>query len=142
MKEQDLKLWKSFVKDVQKLDNKNIVKKETSIKISKSIQNDFSSVLDLHGYTLNNAFQITLDFIEKNYNIGNLKVTIITGRSGQMYQEFVGWLSNPKISRYIRYYQKMEKIPGHKERSYHNIFSGKKQDPGSFQIFLKNKKDF
>ena len=47
-------------------------------------------ILDLHGMTVQQAYDATLEFIEHS----NGPVIVITGKSGQIYQEFSFWLEN------------------------------------------------
>lgn len=57
-------------------------------------------VLDLHGLTVWNAFQETKSFVEKAYFAQVRRVTVITGRSGVIRDEFVEWVSRYPVQRY------------------------------------------
>ena len=47
--------------------------------------------LDLHGFTLEEAYQEFTDFIYAAYQENISKVEIITGKSGRIRQEFPHW---------------------------------------------------
>ena len=50
--------------------------------------------LDLHGLTLEEAYEKFQNFIFEAYNDNVLKVEIITGKSGQIRKEFPYWSEN------------------------------------------------
>ena len=50
--------------------------------------------LDLHGFTLEEAYQEFSDFIYSAYEDSISKVEIITGNSGQIKKEFPHWAEN------------------------------------------------
>ena len=76
-----------------------------------------TKILDLHGFTLNEAYIKTLEFIEKSSNNGFKKINIITGASGEIKKEFATWISNNK-----------------------SIQSFSLKNKGEYEIFLKRKK--
>jgi hypothetical protein len=53
-----------------------------------------SYVLDLHKYTVHQAFLACRDFIEQHQEQGSHYVTVITGRQGPISQEFPLWCRN------------------------------------------------
>lgn len=55
--------------------------------------------LDLHGLRVQEAFEEVQQHIDQGRRLGYKKLTIISGRSGQINQEITHWLEN---SRYIR----------------------------------------
>ncbi len=71
--------------------------------------------LDLHGYTVDKAFEVLQRFIEKEYNKGSKCVIVVTGRgkavmdemgrltvnTGKIYNELPKWLNCPDIRGYI-----------------------------------------
>ena len=65
-----------------------------------------SYTLDLHGQTVQQAFDVTLRFLSNHYHTQTKEVLIITGRGtmgqGLIKKEFDGWLKNPKIQKYVR----------------------------------------
>ena len=58
--------------------------------------------LDLHGLTLEEAFEEFTDFIYEAYTNNLSKVEIITGKSGQIRKEFPYWSEN---SHQIKYHE-------------------------------------
>ena len=50
--------------------------------------------LDLHGFTLEDAFDEFTDFIYEAYNDNLSNVEIVTGKSGQIKKEFPFWSEN------------------------------------------------
>lgn len=67
---------------------------------------ELSNMLDLHGQTVQQAFDTTLNFLSRHYRVQTKEVLIITGRGsmgqGLIKKEFDGWLNNPKIQKYVR----------------------------------------
>jgi hypothetical protein len=60
----------------------------------------FEPVLDLHGYNIHQAFAIARKHLAKARSLGVRRVTVITGKSGEMNREFPHWFSDrPEISR-------------------------------------------
>ena len=89
------------------------------------------ATLDLHGYTLDSAYDKLIDFIIKNYNLANKCLLIITGwgstnknNSNSIKSNFSKWLQNEQIAKIILYYR--EAINSH---------GGK----GAFYVLLKSK---
>ena len=60
------------------------------------------TVLDLHGYSINDAYIKTNEFIYDSY-INNVKnITIITGKSGKIQKEFKIWVSANKYVKNLK----------------------------------------
>lgn len=58
--------------------------------------------LDLHNFTVHQAFLRCQDFIGQHIQQGSHYVTIITGRSGQIADEFPAWCRNiPAIKKIV-----------------------------------------
>lgn len=68
---------------------KNIIRKSKCI----------SKILDLHGITVNEAYIKSDKFIEDHFYNNTDKIIIITGRSGQINEEFLLWISMNKFVR-------------------------------------------
>ncbi|KJV65893.1 MULTISPECIES: Smr/MutS family protein [Ehrlichia] len=88
------------------------------------------SILDLHGYTLDAAYNILMKFIIKNYNLANKCLLIITGwestdkyNSNSIKSNFSKWLQNEQIVHIILYYKEAIHLHGGK---------------GAFYILLKS----
>ena len=50
--------------------------------------------LDLHGFTLEDAYEEFTDFIFESYDNNIPNVEVITGKSGQIRKEFPFWSEN------------------------------------------------
>lgn len=50
--------------------------------------------LDLHGLTVQNAYDKTNNFIYNHHVSGSKKIFVITGRSGIIRKEFDTWMNN------------------------------------------------
>ena len=54
---------------------------------------------DLHGYTVQRAFEWVQYWINEAHRDGVRRLKIITGKSGQIHHEFPFWMeNNPKVS--------------------------------------------
>ncbi|ABD44848.1 smr domain protein [Ehrlichia chaffeensis str. Heartland] len=89
------------------------------------------SILDLHGYTLDAAYNTLMNFIIKNYNSANKLLLIITGwgstdkyNSNSIKSNFSKWLQSVQIANLILYYREANRIHGGK---------------GAFYVLLKSK---
>lgn len=81
-----------------------------------------SFTLDLHHCTIQQAFNKFHEFIYEHQSIGSSYVTVITGRSGKIQDEFPYWCKNiPSI-------QRIDPLDGDTE------------DAGSWRLFLKKHK--
>ena len=76
------------------------------LKVHCSQKTPLPFCLDLHKMTLEEAYQETLSFIKKHYQLGTKKVQVITGKGregkGLIRGEFTGWLETSKFKKYIR----------------------------------------
>ena len=104
---QDTQLWNELKKTVQPLEldmlNQDLPPR---LKVHRSPVQPVLYTLDLHQMTLQQAYQKTLQFIEKHYKIGSKKIQIITGKGregkGAIRAEFSGWLDTNLFRQYIR----------------------------------------
>lgn len=55
--------------------------------------------IDLHGLTLNQAYDLTKSTI---LNTNYKKIKVITGSSGEIKRQFIFWMENQDISKYIK----------------------------------------
>ncbi|MDD9331631.1 MAG: Smr/MutS family protein [Wolbachia sp.] len=91
-----------------------------------------SDRLDLHGYSAEDAYYKLIDFVFRNYHIGNRCVLVITGygnatnKTGTIKSNLSKWLNDVKIQRMILYHQQATKEHGGK---------------GAFYILLRRNKD-
>ena len=70
--DKDKKAWKNFLQSNEKLYNKDNINKE-SVKSKVNL-------IDLHGYSLDEANRIVENFINKNYQEGSNKLIVVTGK--------------------------------------------------------------
>lgn len=60
----------------------------------------FQKTIDLHGLYLNDAYKKTREYFDRAYENGEKTVTVITGRSGNILEEFPHWAnSHSKVRR-------------------------------------------
>ena len=104
---QDIQLWDDLKKTVQPLEL-DMLEQELPprLKVRRSPGQPVLYTLDLHQMTLQQAYQKTLQFIEKHYKIGSKKIQIITGKGrdgkGLIHMEFTNWLDTNRLKKYIR----------------------------------------
>lgn len=104
---EDINLWDVFKQSVQPLDfgiaNQDL---PPHLKVRHAPLKPVTYSLDLHQMTLEQAYQKTVQFIERHYKIGSKKIQIITGKGregkGLIHGEFMGWLDTKSLKKYIR----------------------------------------
>lgn len=91
---EDEKIWKAVTDTVIPLGSPGAKRKR-----SRAIPVRDPDTLDLHGLTVQQAYEVTREFVgETRYR----KVLIITGRSGQIRAEFERWLDTlPRVRQCI-----------------------------------------
>jgi len=90
---QDANDWSAWIENSQKGLTFAVPKYDATVNISRRI--------DLHGMTVNHAYNAVREFIFQQLQNGTRDVVVVTGKSGQIRDEFVGWLANIKdVSRY------------------------------------------
>ena len=131
--DQDKKDWKKFIDGNDKLENKDINNKTLRKKFKKKI-------IDLHGYTLENANKIIKDFINKCYLEEVAIIEVITGKGSRSKNKGDPYLSvdlsilKYSVPNYIKDNSElMKKI---KELDFDSVND---KDQGSFNILLKKK---
>jgi DNA-nicking Smr family endonuclease len=100
MEDNDKEEWMRAINGVQPLDQKQTI----SMKNVPVFTGPTKEVLtyDLHGMTVQQAFDHTIKLCARGYECNMSQITIVTGKSGQIRREFEAWLENPSISRYVR----------------------------------------
>ena len=102
----DQKLWEDLKAGI--LGDKNCPQRDIPkrLRVVRSQTAELSGMLDLHGLTVQQAFDTTVRFLSKHHRAGTKQVLIVTGRGtmgqGLIKKEFDGWLKNPKIQKYVR----------------------------------------
>ena len=106
MKALDEDLWeevKKTVKPVKRRVKRDLPKR---LRVVRGAPKPQKTILDLHGLTIQEAFETSQKFIGKARRAGLKEITIITGRGttgkALIKNEFEGWLDNPTISPHIR----------------------------------------
>jgi len=59
---------------------------------NKNKADSISTRLDLHGYTVHDAFHAVAEFVEQHQSLKTKKLVIVTGKSGIISREFKHWL--------------------------------------------------
>ncbi|MGL9725282.1 MAG: Smr/MutS family protein [Wolbachia sp.] len=87
----------------------------TKLKVNKG-RYSISGKLDLHGYSIDNAYYKLINFIIKNYQIGNRCLLIVTGNAADktdtIKSNFSKWLSDTEIQHMVLYHQQATKHGG------------------------------
>lgn len=133
LSDKDKKDWKNFVESSEKLDNKDIDDLD-QLNVSEKI-------IDLHGYSLDEANKIVKNFIVESYNKQISKLIVVTGKGLHSNNE-----SNPYVSKdlsilkysvpeYIKKDEDLMKMIIEIREA--NIEDG---GAGSFYVYLKKKK--
>ncbi len=133
LSKKDREDWENFINSNEKIKNKDL---SISIKKNKNL----FKVIDLHGFSLEDANKAIKDFIEQCYLEGVSKINIITGKGSRSknkddpYQSEKLGILKYSIPDYIKNNTNlMRKI---KEIDYNSIGN---PNEGSFNIFLKKK---
>jgi dsDNA-specific endonuclease/ATPase MutS2 len=98
--EADRKLWQAYVSDVTPLSHVHVTPTPAPVpRITPSVTQHVSPILDLHGMTLQDAHALVQSEISQSQHTFKY-MTFITGKSGQMQKEFPDWLRHhPHVSR-------------------------------------------
>ena len=128
--------WENFLNNKEKIPNKDIYQK-------RNIRNEKIKMIDLHGYTIEEANRIIEQFIQKSFDENVTKIIVITGKGLRSKN-----IENPYLSRdlSILKYSVPEFIENNKSLTQFiiEITDAKIEDGGSgaFYIYLKNKNKF
>ena len=105
----DWEIWESLKKSVKPLAKKQVV--QHLIKHKFIIKNDTRPYcLDLHGYTIQEAYNKLKDFIVYHKDNKTKYITIITGKGSLdkeslIHSEIENWISNPFFKNYIKTFE-------------------------------------
>lgn len=105
----DLKLWDDLKETI--LNKKNCPPKDIPkrLQVVRPEVKELPYMLDLHGQTVQDAFDKTLLFLAQHHRAGHREVLIITGKGtmgeGLIKKEFDGWMNHDKVQKYICSYQ-------------------------------------
>tara|TARA_B110000971_G_scaffold204293_1_gene225591 strand:- start:1019 stop:1447 length:429 start_codon:yes stop_codon:yes gene_type:complete len=128
--------WENFLKDKEKIPNKDFVNK-------KKIRHEKIKKIDLHGYTIEEANKSVEQFIEKSFDEGATKIIVITGKGLRSKN-----VENPYLSKDLSILK--YSVPEFIETNITlinmiiEIKDAKIEDGGSgaFYIYLKNKNKY
>lgn len=128
MNEEDKKVWEAFAKTVTPIGH-------TRLSFMQKVRHFFlpsvslSNRLDMHGLTVQQAYETFLDFLALHVNAGTRRIVVITGKGqkgqGLLKKEFPLWLEKKEIKDKI---SKVETPPEAKGGS------------GALILYLKRKK--
>lgn len=102
----DIDVWEDFKSGVNP--DKNVhtldIPKRLSVSYKPTPKNPYQ--IDLHGLTVQQAFDKVKKTLSAHYKKGSRRILIITGKGttgkGLIKNEFAGWMENPKLAKYIR----------------------------------------
>ena len=133
--DEDKKLWEAYTKMVTPLKDtktnsrlKNFGKKLIkTFCFKRQEKQDIPTVLDLHGFTLEEAYALFVRFLNYHFENGARKIIVITGKGkegkGLLKSEFPKWLETEQIKEKIQIANCMAK-----------------NDGGAFELTLKQRK--
>lgn len=131
MTEEDLAYWSMFINSITPLKRKKgEVRVKTTpkerLKIKPRVQREASFCLDLHGLTLQEAYETVYKFLTLHYQLSSKSILIITGKGlkgdGKIKKEIEFWLETKGFKEKILKYQI-------------------ENDGGAIRIYLKKVKD-
>ena len=83
----DEKSWNNYIKNLYN-------KPEHTFRPKKGKDYSLSDSLDLHGLTIQQAFNTTRQFLEEHRINGSRSAIVITGKGGKISDEFPAWIEN------------------------------------------------
>jgi DNA-nicking Smr family endonuclease len=134
--DKDKQDWKNFLNNKEKISNKDFIHK-------KNVKYEKKKIIDLHGYTIEEANKAIEQFIQKCFDENVTKIIVITGKGLRSKN-----VENPYLSKdlSILKYSVPEFIEKNKSLTQFIIETtdAKIEDGGSgaFYIYLKNKNKF
>lgn len=97
LREDERKLWEDFTSGV-KFEIPDTVPVPSRVARPQVQDISFSTILDLHNYTIQEAYQASSAHLEQAFYLGIRKVQHITGKSGQISREFETWAKlHPRV---------------------------------------------
>ena len=129
--DEDKALWEAYTKTVTPLKKKSRLKsfgQRIVLKFHLKRKTDVPTTLDLHGFALQEAYNLFLRFLTYHFEHGTKRVVVITGKgkdgAGLLKNEFPKWLESDIIK---------EKI----KASGQTLLNG----GGAFELMLKQRKE-
>jgi DNA-nicking Smr family endonuclease len=87
LSDDDIRVWNSYIQDVWS-------KPETRFQSKKGQDYSLKFSLDLHGMTVQQAFNATKLFVDEHRINGSKSFVIISGKSGKIAEELPFWVEN------------------------------------------------
>ena len=107
--DEDKALWEAYSKTVTPLKRKSRLKsfsQKLMVKLHFSRKNDMPTVLDLHGFTLQDGYNLFLRFLTYHFEHRTKRIVIITGKgkdgTGLLKNEFPKWLESSIIKEKVK----------------------------------------
>ena len=136
LSDKDKRDWQNFISSEEKVQNKDL--SLSQMKIDK----DLVKIIDLHGFSLENANRTIDEFINRCFKTNVSKITVITGKGLRSNN-----INNPYVSKNLSILKNSvpEFIKSNSDlmKKIKNIKEAKAEDGGSgaFDIFLKKSKE-
>ena len=105
----DTDIWNQLISNVIPLKQTKIKSEQPKLYFKK-VRQKIKYVLDLHGYIIQEAYNKTIDFLIKHYNLHTKYIIVITGKGninkeGLIHSEIENWLNNKQFCNYIKSYE-------------------------------------
>lgn len=106
----DVTAWNSVIESLKPLHKKNNRHIKYLVnKINNKISN-LRYILDLHGYTVQEAYDNLFDFIKQHNEIKTKYIVVITGKGteekeGLIHKEIINWFDTNRFKKYIKKYE-------------------------------------
>ena len=106
----DLELWETIKKSVKPLVKHQVVKQLPKRYIIVKQKYGFPYTIDLHGYTVHDAYLKLLDFIIYHFHEKTKYITVITGKGtpekeSLIHSEIKTWLNSKVFKMYVKNFE-------------------------------------
>ncbi len=102
----DMNVWEEFKLSLIQTKKGHVLDIPKRLSVSYAPEIPTSYQIDLHGLTVQEAFDKVRKSLASHYKRGARRILIITGKGtmgkGLIKNEFAGWLENPKLKEYVR----------------------------------------
>ena len=106
----DLSLWEDIKAHTKPLVKRQVVKQFIRKYIQVNLTGPISYTLDLHGYTVQEAYNKLQDFVYNHYENESRYITVITGKGTPEKESFIhyeikSWLETEVFKKYLKNYE-------------------------------------
>lgn len=106
----DKEVWNEVIKGIEPLCVNNIVYNKNIVKSIDYNKNKIEYILDLHGFSVQEAYNKVYDFIKLHYERKSKYIIVITGKGllnkeGLIHKEIILWLNTKKFKKYIKIHE-------------------------------------